>query len=280
MAALIWNDALVPKDGTLGESYFTAVHPILDQQLALAGVRLARFLNEAAGAGCGTASIPGMAAPSGEAGLQSYANVGDAKAQAKAYHAPGIDGSLSHYQRDQAAVGEAAIAYVTQRAASVAKPAIVLDIDETSLDNWLEIAANDFGYIPDGECDLDRHMACGVKAWEGSKRAPAIASTLNLFKVARRLGVAVFFITGRNETLRVATEDNLKRAGYDGWTQVVMETAGAHPPSAADFKAPERARIVMRGYTVLANVGDQPSDLAGGYAERSFLMPNPFYRIP
>jgi hypothetical protein len=29
----------------------------------------------------------------------------------------------------------------------------------------------------------------------------------------------------------------------------------------------------------IANVGDQPSDLAGGYAERTFLVPNPFYRI-
>jgi acid phosphatase len=37
---------------------------------------------------------------------------------------------------------------------------------------------------------------------------------------------------------------------------------------------------MLKGYTVLASVGDQPSDLAGGYAERSFLMPNPFYRLP
>ena len=48
----------------------------------------------------------------------------------------------------------------------------------------------------------------------------------------------------------------------------------------ARFKAGERARIVMQGYQVLATLGDQPSDLAGGYAEKAFLMPNPFYRIP
>jgi len=56
-------------------------------------------------------------------------------------------------------------------------------------------------------------------------------------------------------------------------------TGGKTPPSAADFKAPQRAQIVMQGYTIIVNVGDQPSDLAGGYAEKSFLMPNPFYRI-
>jgi hypothetical protein len=27
-------------------------------------------------------------------------------------------------------------------------------------------------------------------------------------------------------------------------------------------------------------VGDQPSDLAGGHAERGFLLPDPYYRIP
>jgi len=49
---------------------------------------------------------------------------------------------------------------------------------------------------------------------------------------------------------------------------------------AADYKAAERAKIEAQGYTIIANVGDQPSDLAGGHALRGFLLPNPFYRIP
>jgi hypothetical protein len=35
-----------------------------------------------------------------------------------------------------------------------------------------------------------------------------------------------------------------------------------------------------RRATIVANMGDQPSDLEGGFAERTFLLPNPFYRIP
>jgi hypothetical protein len=50
--------------------------------------------------------------------------------------------------------------------------------------------------------------------------------------------------------------------------------------SAADFKAPQRAAIEGQGYTIIANIGDQPSDLAGGHAEQTFLLPDPFYRIP
>ncbi|TIP90617.1 MAG: acid phosphatase, partial [Mesorhizobium sp.] len=46
-----------------------------------------------------------------------------------------------------------------------------------------------------------------------------------------------------------------------------------------DFKAPIRAEIEKAGYTIIANVGDQPSDLFGGHAEKLFLLPNPFYRV-
>jgi acid phosphatase len=59
-----------------------------------------------------------------------------------------------------------------------------------------------------------------------------------------------------------------------------MEPVGAHFASAADFKAPQRGDIEEQGYTIIANVGDQPSDLEGGFAERIYLLPNPFYRIP
>jgi acid phosphatase len=59
-----------------------------------------------------------------------------------------------------------------------------------------------------------------------------------------------------------------------------MEPVGSHFVSAADFKAPQRAQIEQQGYTIIANLGDQPSDLAGGSSERTYQLPNPFYRIP
>jgi acid phosphatase len=119
-----------------------------------------------------------------------------------------------------------------------------------------------------------------VLAWENSAQDAAIAPTLALFNAAKAKGVSVFFITGRSETIRAATETNLRNAGYDGWSALVMRPAGTSTPSAADYKAPERGKIAAQGFTIIANVGDQPSDLAGGYAERIFLVPNPFYRIP
>jgi hypothetical protein len=108
----------------------------------------------------------------------------------------------------------------------------------------------------------------------------AIAPTLALYRSARASKVEVFFITGRPENQRAATERNLTSAGYTGYAHLYMVPDGAHFASAADFKAPIRAQIEQQGYTIVANMGDQPSDLAGGHAERTFLLPNPFYRVP
>jgi hypothetical protein len=274
LARLVWNDALVPHDDTLNDNYYNAVLPILDQQLALAGVRLGRFLNDVATAGCGGTPVPMPGAPGGETGLQRYSNIGDAKRQADDYHE--AHGGASRYQQDQSNVSDAAIAYLRQRAGAVKKPAIVLDIDETSLDNWPEMKARDYaGRV--SECDCP-----GKKTKKRDKGAmvSAIPSTLRLYRVALDLGVEVFFITGRRNCERSETEENLKHVGYHRWKKLVMQPCcETSPPSAADFKAPERARITMEGYTIIANVGDQPSDLDGGYAEKSFLMPNPYYRI-
>ena len=51
-------------------------------------------------------------------------------------------------------------------------------------------------------------------------------------------------------------------------------------PSVVPYKTGARRRIERRGFTILANVGDQRSDLAGGYAERRYLIPNPMYLTP
>ena len=200
-------------------------------------------------------------------------NLGVLKQQITEYKRSGA------YDRDVAAVLSNAQAYVTRRAPLVRKPAIVLDIDETSLSNWPEIQANDYGRFTNGPCNLPAGP-CGSASWVASAQAEAIQPTLALFRAAKTKGVSVFFITGRSETAREATEANLHKAGYDAWSALIMRPAGTSTPSAADYKAPERGRIAAQGYTIIANVGDQPSDLSGGNAERTYLVPNPFYRIP
>jgi predicted secreted acid phosphatase len=210
----------------------------------------------------------------GEPVLSQPPNVGEAKIAATDYYNSGA------YHRDIIAVTAEASAWIAERASQVERPALVLDIDDTSLTNWEVIMADDFGRIFNGPCDSLPLGPCGWVAWDLRAATPAISQTLALFEDARDLNVAVFFITGRDESQRAATEQNLAATGYDDYQGLHMEPVGSHFASAADFKAPQRARIEADGFTIIANMGDQPSDLAGGYAERTFLLPNPFYRIP
>jgi predicted secreted acid phosphatase len=170
-------------------------------------------------------------------------------------------------------------AYVEGRAGEVNKPALVLDIDETSLSNWPNIKANDFGFISDGACDRLPNGPCGFKAWILQANAPAIMPALDLFNAAKAKGVAVFFITGRRDSERQATLWNLDRAGYEGWTKLVTRPDDDAHPTVEAFKTEERRKLAETGYTIIATVGDQDSDLGGGFAECAFKVPNPFYFI-
>lgn len=181
------------------------------------------------------------------------------------------------YDRDVAKVVTEARVWLDKRARTGTKPAIVIDIDETALSNWPEMRVNGWARIINGPCDLQKGP-CGHRAWQAMAQAKAIGPTLALAQHAHKLGVAVFFITGRPEWLRDATERNLREQGYE-WTEVILQPEGAPLPSASDFKAPERRKITVQGYTILLNLGDQESDLKGGFAERTFKLPNPVYFV-
>jgi len=202
-------------------------------------------------------------------------NLGQFKLQLRDYRYCG------GYETDFASRVAEAKAYVQQRATRVNRPALVLDIDETSLSNWLEIEQDDFAYIPGGPCTLEPGTACGDLEWELSARAEALKPTLELFNAARFWGVSVFFVTGRQDRfdLREATARNLKQVGYEGWQQLIMRPV-ASTGSVSDYKSSARKEIEEQGYKIIANVGDQQSDLDGGFAEKTFRVPNPFYYIP
>jgi predicted secreted acid phosphatase len=183
------------------------------------------------------------------------------------------------YAADLAAVYAAARGYVEARADAVSQPAVVLDIDETSLSNWPNIDADDFGFILGGPCTLEKGLPCGFNAWVGRGDAAAIEPALDFFNAAKAKKVAVVFITARKESQRMITELNLRHAGYDGWAKLVLKPDG-DTSSAQAYKSAAREQLMKDDhYTIIANIGDQLSDLAGGSAECSFKLPNPFYFI-
>ena len=204
-------------------------------------------------------------------------NINTIKKQLKDYQA-------GNYEYDIGAVLADARVYAERRAAQVSMPAVVLDIDETSLSNWPNIKADDFGFINNIQCSTDQTQPCGFNNWVGTGTAPAIVPTREFFDAIVAQGVAVFFITGRLESQRAVTIDNLERAKFKGWTKLIMLPDADKTKPISTFKSGARAGIEHDGYTIIANIGDQFSDLAGdaggAHAECKFKVPNPFYFIP
>lgn len=149
------------------------------------------------------------------------------------------------------------------------KLAIILDIDETSLSNYDYMQQHHFVF------NLQKNRQ---KIAKGDM--PAIKSTLELFKNARKNGVSVFFITGRPKKLCPITVKNLKNVGYNNWQDLVCRNSNGKEKSVIPFKSSIRKLIIKKGYTIIANIGDQDSDIKGGFAEKTFKLPNPFYQLP
>lgn len=175
------------------------------------------------------------------------------------------------YHRDISKVVANAMRYMKVRLAQPRhkKLAIVLDIDETSLSNYPTMKKLNFGGSP-------RQL----RKAEAAANDPVIAPTLKLYQYAKAHHVAVFFITGREEEEREPTIQNLHRAGYKNWDGLYLRTDPYKNKPAAIYKTSMRKALNDRGYDIILNMGDQKSDLIGGFADKAFKLPNPFYLIP
>ncbi|MFJ9933504.1 HAD family acid phosphatase [Streptomyces virginiae] len=160
----------------------------------------------------------------------------------------GID--YATWQREVAAVVDAARPAIEQRIANAPageKPALVLDIDNTSL-------------------ETDFH-------WFWTYPTPAIAKVRALTQYAHARGVAVFFVTARPGIIHSLTEYNLKAVGYPVSGLYVRDLPDLFE-EVSTYKTAKRAEIEARGYTIIANIGNSPTDLVGGHAERTVKLPD------
>lgn len=159
----------------------------------------------------------------------------------------GID--YATWQRDVTAALATARPYVEQRTAGASgeRLAMVLDIDNTSLET-------DFHYF-----------------WEYP--TPAVAQVLDLVRYADSRGVDIFFVTARPDIIGSLTSYNLKKAGFPVDGLYVRSLPDLFDEVSA-YKTGKRKEIEAKGYTIIANVGNRPSDLSGGHAERTFKLPD------
>lgn len=185
------------------------------------------------------------------------------------------------YRSDLDLVAREASAYARATAAAAAATgtnqatagAWVFDIDETLLSNLPYYAQHGYGLELFDHREFDR--------WVETGEAPAIPSSLRLYREVRDLGFKTFLLTGRSEAHQAVTVDNLRRQGFHDWDKLILRAAADREKTATDYKSEKRKEMEAEGYKILGNSGDQWSDLLGySMSARSFKLPNPMYYIP
>ena len=171
--------------------------------------------------------------------------------------------------------------------AAALPPAVVLDIDETVLDN------SPF------QARLVRDAATyseeAWQKWVAETRATAIPGAREFTQYAAQKGVAVFYISNRMSVTEAPTRTNLQALGFplDEKVDTVL-TRGERPEWAASSKGPRRA-FVAASYRILLLIGDDLGDFvvnASGtpddrlahtasnddwWGRRWIMIPNPTY---
>ena len=166
-------------------------------------------------------------------------------------------------------------------------PAVILDIDETVLDNSYYQAR----MVRDGTAYSDATW----NTWVEERKATAIPGALEFTREAARRGVAVFYVTNRVQDGEPATRDNLAALGFplDRQLDTVL-TRGERPDWQASAKGPRRAHVAQRFRILLLigdDLGDFVTDASGTPQERRtraarhadrwgrdwIMLPNPSY---
>ena len=174
-------------------------------------------------------------------------------------------------------------------AASKLPPAIILDIDETVLDN----SAYQARLVVDGQEFADPAW----EAWVEERKAVPVPGAAAFTRAAADKGITVFYISNRLATQTDATLHNLRSQGLpvkDGgvFLGLGMEVPGCEQKGSGKTC---RRQLVGRGHRVLMQFGDQLGDFVQPsantpakhdalhaeyrtwFGERWWVLPNPTY---
>lgn len=180
--------------------------------------------------------------------------------------------------RDQAAVAKAARTWVRSfihrecdGKPKACKALVVFDVDDTLLSTYPQEAAGTPPFTSAYDAWLTASATCAQ---------PAIKPVADAYRAIQRMGVKVAILTSRPASMRDETMACLRAAGVDNWAQFVTKVDANAQETSAVFKAKQRAAWERGGYTIVASIGDQVSDMSGGHLRHGFLLPNPMYLIP
>jgi acid phosphatase len=169
------------------------------------------------------------------------------------------------------------------------KPAVILDIDETVLDNspYQARLVRDGAEYSDPTWD----------AWVGERQAKAVPGVVEFARAANARGITLVYISNRAVHLKDATLANLRSAGLPVADDSVFLGLGTVVADCEQDGSEKdcRRQLAGRQYRVLMQFGDQLGDFVrihdnspagrqaladrydGWFGERWWMLPNPTY---
>jgi len=133
--------------------------------------------------------------------------------------------------------------------------AVVIDIDETVLDNsphQAELVKNRMSFTPSI-----------WTAWVNRRMAKPIPGAVEFLKYANSKGVRVFYVSNRNEAEKQGTIDNLKAVGFpdvSGETVLIRTTESGKEA---------RRQIISAKHRIVLLMGDNLNDLSNVFERKS-----------
>ncbi len=166
-------------------------------------------------------------------------------------------------------------------------PAVILDVDETVLDNSYYEARR----IVNGGEFIDETW----NEWCREENATPVPGALDFTRYAAGKGVAVFYVTNRRHVVEEETRRNLEALGFplDPDSDTIY-TRAERPEWEGSDKAPRRREVASR-YRILLLIGDNMGDFLSGvrvsveeraslaekhatyWGTRWIVLPNPQY---
>lgn len=168
-------------------------------------------------------------------------------------------------------------------------PAVIVDIDETVLDN----SPSQVRQIRSGS----EFNEAAWGEWVEQRAAKPLPGALEFLRAASAKGVTVFYISNRDASLADATRNNLRQAGFPIGNDDQFLGLGAFVEGCEQEGSEKacRRQLVGRKYRVLMQFGDQVGDFvhilantldgrraaiapyADWIGERWWALPNPVY---
>lgn len=170
------------------------------------------------------------------------------------------------FQEEVKAVVLRAINYFNSRVCCNSESAVIFDIDDTLLWSYYEMKAIQFGFVPKI-----------YHEWVLASDLPPVPHVKLLYDFFVERGCKIIMITSRQADGREATIKNLKDCGFTTIDSLILREPSEMSLTAQEFKSKRREILENQGYKIIAAVGDQYSDLEGGYTCYKVKIPNYTY---